>query len=230
MVAGSAWAGELKDYKIITTQEHRLAAGQRLVMHHLASAADRELQQHSQSALLPTSAEDREAIGMRGKFCGMEVVTFKGDATHQEACEKSKMYLSTVATMHCNINAVMDAYAFNATLKSDSCEDPKPIDEPGPCHGANASDTSDGEPQVQQIATSVADHLASRVESAKGFGVMQSVEHGTAQELWRIVVKSFQSVGVTHPDDRSNQYQRDLQPAQRILRVYAFGFDKVGTA
>eukprot|EP00959_Pyramimonas_sp_CCMP1952_P391866 8211970-Pyramimonas_sp.AAC.2 len=117
------------------------------------------------------------------------------------------MYLSTVATTRCNANATMDAHALNASLNGDSCEDPgssaapPPVGEPGPCHGASASDASDGEPQVQQIEGGLADHLASRVESAKGFGVMQSVEHGTAQKLWRMVGASFQGVGLAHPDD-----------------------------
>ena len=64
---------------------------------------------------------------------------------------------------------------------------------------------------------------------------MQAVEHGTGEELYRLVGQELQSVGIPTWDDRANASGTALPPkGQRLLRVFTFvtdqGPDNVGMA
>ena len=123
-----------------------------------------------------------------------EFVSYKGDATKQEACEKKKMHLSLLCTSFCSQELFRSGVRALAAMDADTSPEDMAI-------------------HFREL------HLPFQ----RSVPAMQSVTHGTADELYRLVLAEFQSTGVRTWEDKLNDQARGPQPA--ILRFYVFAFD-----
>ena len=169
MIGSSGWAGDLKDYHVITKQEHIAAACIR--------RRSKEAHQSNDSSLV--AAGDLQDLGpMPPKLIALDIILFKGDATHQEACEKKKMYLSMMWSWWCSFDAMLSILSFAAKTHTEA-----PHSEHLPTQEQRECDRK----TMRQLCEGIGAHVV----FGKACPAMQSVAQGTSQELYRLIWGCF---------------------------------------